>query len=516
MSDSPSPHRSDEQDASVQIDQVVKGDRNQTIGQVVLGGLVVYGQVIIKVEETQDTEKASSKQSELGQNPYKGLLAFHEKDGDRFFGRDTQIEQLWQQFRGLHDADEGIRLLPIYGPSGSGKSSLARAGLIPELARQPLPGRERARVAVLVPGTHPLEALATVLAQVATDNPFPTVESRKFQEELIQTNVNGDYDGLRRIADMLPNIVSSPLIVLVDQLEEIYTLCADETEQTAFVRGLLCAASDRAKRVSVIVTMRSDFLGETHKSPELNRLFSEQGCLVPVMNKAELRDAIRQPAKLAGYALDEETIARLIYETVDREGALPLLQFALSQIWEGIEKRKLPADTLEELKGVGGALANKAEQVYAELQSKQQQVIARRIFSGLVQLGEGTRDTRRRVEVEKLVSKKDEPAAVQQVLRQFTAQGVRLISCSATKDGPIMAEVTHEALFDHWERFKEWLKESRDELRFQRRLEVAATDWAKMDRPEGKLWRSPDLDLLCQHYAHFSDEMSSLEVNFFT
>ncbi|MGB3767803.1 MAG: AAA family ATPase, partial [Phormidesmis sp.] len=509
---------SDTQVASTQIDQAAEGDRNQTIGQV-MGGMVVYvsgGQAIINpASGASDTAADKPDRSEIGPNPYKGLLAFQETDGDRFFGRDAQIEQLWQQFRQLHESDSAIRLLPIYGPSGSGKSSLARAGLIPELAKRPLPGRDRARVAVLVPGTHPLEALATVLARVATDDPIPVAKAREFRAELAQTNDDDGYDGLRRVADNLPNIAVSPLIVLVDQLEEIYTLCEDQTERAAFVQNLLCAAEDRANRVSVVVTMRSDFLGETQKQKVLNSLFAEQGFLVRSMNEAELRDAISKPAALAGHPLDGGTVSLLIEQTEERDGALPLLQFALSRIWDGLQAGVDPAVTLEKIGGVGGALAGEAERVYQSLEPEQQ-VIARRLFLGLVQLGEGTRDTRRRVEIASLTSHKEDPKTVKQVLEKFAAPSERLITCAASADGIDTAEVTHEALFDHWQLLQHWLEGSRSDLRFQRQLEGAAADWDEMGRPEGKLWRSPDLDLLRQYYARAGDEMTPLEVDFFT
>ena len=178
-------------------------------------------------------------------------MAFQETDGDRFFGREEQVAALWQKLRQLHETEAAIRVLPIYGPSGSGKSSLARAGLIPELAKHPIPGYDRARVAVLVPGTHPLEALATVLARIATNDPIPVTKTREFATELAQKSQTNEYDGLRRIADVLPDITLSPLIVLVDQFEEVYTLCKAQDERDAFVANLLCAAGDRAKRVMV-------------------------------------------------------------------------------------------------------------------------------------------------------------------------------------------------------------------------------------------------------------------------
>jgi AAA ATPase domain len=273
-------------DSDPQIQQDVKGNQNQTIGQV-LGGMVVYGQVIYNNPAVETDSTASKPEAvAIGPNPYKGLLAFHETDGDRFFGRDPQIKELWEKFRDLHEDESATRLLTIYGPSGSGKSSLARAGLIPELAREPLPGRDRARVAVLVPGSHPLEALATVLARIATEDATPVAKTREFAAELKEVNSEGVYDGLRRIGDALPEIADKPLIVLVDQLEEVFTLCEDPAERDAFVGNLLCAAADRSKRVSAIVTLRSDFLGATQKYPLLNQLIASQGYLVAAIQKA--------------------------------------------------------------------------------------------------------------------------------------------------------------------------------------------------------------------------------------
>jgi predicted AAA+ superfamily ATPase len=140
------------------------------------------------------TEDQFAKVGEIGSNPHKGLLMFQETDGDRFFGREKQIEQLWDKFRSLHEGDSTIRVLPIYGPSGSRKSSLARAGLIPEFARRPLPGYAQARVAALVVGTHPLEALASVLARVATNDLTPVAKTREFAEELEKVNKQGNLE----------------------------------------------------------------------------------------------------------------------------------------------------------------------------------------------------------------------------------------------------------------------------------------------------------------------------------
>ncbi|MGB8699973.1 MAG: AAA family ATPase, partial [Thermosynechococcaceae cyanobacterium] len=456
---------------------------------------------------------AKPEAAEIGPNPYKGLLAFHETDGDRFFGRDPQIQDLWKKFRTLHEAESATRLLTIYGPSGSGKSSLARAGLIPALARRPLPGRDRARGAVLVPGSHPLEALATVLARIATGDATPVAKTREFAAELKAVNSEGIYDGLRRIGDALPEIADKPLIVLVDQLEEVFTLCEDPAERDAFIRNLLCASGDRSKRVSAIVTLRSDFLGATQKHPQLNQLIASQGFFVAAMTVEGLREAITKPAELAGHPLDPSTVSLLIEQTEEREGALPLLQFALTRIWAGLAEGQEPAETLRAIGGVGGALAGEAERIYQSLKPDEQE-IARRVFLGLVQLGEGAKDTRRRTELERVVSYRDNLEQVEKVIARFADPSARLITLSGDA-GAETAEVTHEALFDHWDQMKDWLDSSRSDLRFQRRLDEAAMIWEQNGRPEGNLWRSPDLDLLRSFHDRAGNDITELQEEFF-
>ena len=489
-------------------------DAQGIIGKTVIGATIIYGSVTYNTAPVKpDASIAQPQASVIGPNPYQGLLAFQENDGDRFFGRDQQIEDLWKRFQTLHEEDSVTRLLTLYGPSGSGKSSLARAGLIPALAQRPLSGQDCARVAVLVPGSHPLEALATILARIATNDPTPVTKTREFATELHQPNAKGIYDGLRRIADTLPDIATAPLIVLVDQLEEVFTLCEDPEACNAFIENLLCAAAERSKRVSVIVTVRSDFLGATQKYPHLNQLIASQGFFVAAMSVEGLREAITKPAELSGHPLDQSTVHLLIEQTDGHEGALPLLQFALTQIWAELAEGKDPAKTLERIGGVGGALAGEAQRIYKNLQTGEQE-IARRVFLGLVQLGEGAKDTRRRTEVERIVSHRDSLTQVQKVIARFANPGARLITL-ADEGGIKTAEVTHEALFDHWQQMKTWLDGSRSDLRFQRRLDEAAILWQENKRPVGSLWRSPDLDFLRQYHRRASNDMTPLQLAFF-
>ncbi|MBW4512251.1 MAG: WD40 repeat domain-containing protein [Scytonematopsis contorta HA4267-MV1] len=475
--------------------------------------------------ERQVQEDKASSATEISSNPYKGLLAFQSEDADQYFGREKQIEKLWNLFQTLHEdttqAEASLRLLPILGPSGSGKSSLARAGLIPEIARCPLSVKSQPRVVVLVPGTHPLEALATVLARVATNDQIPVAKTREFTEELqkaskttIDTTKNTIiYDGLRRIANALPSIATSSLIVLVDQFEEVYSLCHDSRERQIFIENLINAAGDSSGYVSVIITVRSDFLGEIQRHSALNQVIAKQGVIVPAMTELELRRAITKPAENAGYSLDEAIVNLLLKDTEGREGALPLLQFALTRIWSGLKIGVQPAQTLNQMGGVGGALADEAQRIFENLNSDEKK-IAQRVFLGLVQLGEGTRDTRRRCKISSLVSYRDEPEQVKKVINKFANPGVRLITLSSL-DGTETAEVTHEALFANWGQLKKWLDSSRNDIRFGRRLDEGARVWHENGRSQGSLWRPPDLDLLAKYYERAKDNMTPLQVEFF-
>ncbi|MGB3494222.1 MAG: pentapeptide repeat-containing protein [Elainellaceae cyanobacterium] len=475
------------------IQQDLTGDRNQTIGQV-YGGMVVYvsgGQAIINPDTPQQSQTQAAKP--IGANPYKGLLAFDEKDGDRYFGRSTEIQLLWQRFKHLNEAEDAIRFLPIYGPSGSGKSSLARAGLLRELGRSPLSGRDRSRGLVLVPGDDPLYSLAVVLAKIATGDPNPAEKADEFKR-VLKKDEDGEFTGLKRIAYGFQDIATAPLIVLVDQFEEIYSYEPQSNsledakkrekfvaERDAFIGNLLCAAGDRSQYVSVIVTCRSDFLGETQQHPKLNQLFSTQGFLVPIMQPEEMEGAISEPAKQAGRELDPATVRLLVEQARGQQGALPLLQFALQRIWEGLEQGVESLGTLEEIGGVGGALAHEAQQLYNSL-NKDEQKIAQRIFVSLVQIEDGSEGTRRRVAKSELITSDSDAPQVEAIIKRFAAPGVRFLVTSFDAERGDTIEVAHEALIRNWEQLQEWLAECREALRQKRKIEQEAQEWEKRER----------------------------------
>lgn len=494
-------------------------DRHVEVHRDVLGSAIVSGdgnKVYIYHYTLEQQQQAPPPQSvEVGPNPYRGLAAFQVEDADLFFGREAQVDRLWKRLRDLHEQaatqEPPIRILPVLGPSGSGKSSLARAGLLPELARRPLPAHQEMRVVVVKPGATPLEALAVVLARIVTNNPSPVEKAAEFERVLKRKDDDGTYSGLRRITNSFPGIDTSPLIILVDQFEETYSLCKEVEAQVAFIENLIVAARSAEAYVSVILTLRTDFLSRTQKHRVLNRVIcSDQSVIVPAMEEEELRRAISEPATRAGHPLDEATINLLIEQTEGREGALPLLQFALTRIWEGMTEGRAPAQTLEAIGGVGGALAEEAQRIFEKLNNNEKD-IARRIFIGLVQLGEGARDTRRRAKVEGLRAAGDDPQQFQRVLDRFSAPGTRLITLSSIS-GQEMAEVAHEALFDNWTQLKTWLDSYRDLIRQQRRIEAAAEEWKQKGKSGGYLLYGRQLaDVRKFHKKHAQDlPLSSL------
>jgi uncharacterized protein YjbI with pentapeptide repeats/energy-coupling factor transporter ATP-binding protein EcfA2 len=473
------------------VDSTALNVREMQAGSFLLSGnnnqVTIYGSVI-------KTQEKTTTPAQLKANPYQGLLAFQERDYQRFFGRDRQIKTLWTKLRDLYEQNQQLRFLPVYGPSGCGKSSLVRAGLIPELVRHPLPVCDSVRVATLIPGHRPLEALAMVLAKVATNEPTPIAKSEEFLAVLekpcaVKPGMLGheqEFCGLRKIAALLPEIHTSPLIVFVDQFEEIYSLCDSPGEREAFISNLVQAASDRSQQVTVVVTFRSDFLRELQQDPPLYHLFSEQGVLVRPLLVEELHEAIAKPAELADHPLDEAVITLLLQQMQGQDHALPLLQFALTRIWEGLEEGLSEVETLTKIGGVGGALAGEAQRLYERL-DEGDRALARRMFLGLVQLGEGSEDTRRRVLVSELIACSSEDDHLEIIIEQFAAPGVRFISVSLNQQHQETLEVTHEALIRHWNQLQDWLKESREALRQKRKIEELAQDWQESGQSKGYL-----------------------------
>ncbi|WP_439657069.1 nSTAND1 domain-containing NTPase [Lentzea sp. HUAS TT2] len=348
--------------------------------------------------------------------PYAGLTAFGQEDAERFFGRDRLIDRLARQV-------EEERAVVVVGASGAGKSSLLRAGLMPRLGD---------RAVLFTPGSTPLDEYARAVKDTDQDT-----------------------------------------VLVVDQFEEIFTLCEDRDTRRRFV--------DRLTEHRVVLGVRADFYGHCTDFPALVEAMGRAQITVGPMSTDELRAAIIQPARRMGHTVETALVAELVANCVEQAGALPLLSHALLETWHRRKGNTLTLQGFRAAGGFEGALTRTAESVFAGLTERQQELV-RSLFIRLTAIGDGTADTKRHISRGEL---DDEPDAAL-VLEALTTQ--RLITVDRDR-----IEITHEALIRCWPRLKEWLAADRDGLRAHRDLAESAAVWESLDRDPGALVRGARL-----------------------
>lgn len=449
-----------------------------------------------------------------GANPYRGLNAFQIDDDFCFFGREEMTDMLWLLYRDLHEQDEGIRILAIIGPSGAGKSSVARAGLVSTIIRRQAPCERHVELIDFRPGDRPTAALASALVNAESSNLAEVGRIRELRNELMRADFRGEFDGLRTYISSLPDIKDNYRLLLIDQFEEIYTQCKDQDERDAFVGALLSAAKDPSKNTAIIMTLRSDFLSEAQKQHvNLCCLFENQSVIVTALSIDGLRKAITQPAMQAGILLDDSLVELLINQSKGREGALPLLQFTLTQLWEERSEERSLGEILAKMGGVGGALATKAQEIYNSL-SSQEKAITRYAFERLLHVSENNCVSRRRLPVSDLCSQKVSEQEVLQVLRKFALTRIRLVTLGADKQN-ITVEVAHESIYDNWALLHQWIGEMHEHHQILSQINEAAHYWLDSNRNPGRLWREPDLTVLVNCYRNHRNEFTNLQREFY-
>lgn len=496
-------------------------DRSVKVSRDAIGNTIITGDnnsvVVYQIRSSVAFEEETQNLVGPSQNPYRGLEAFDENDSARFFGRERETSDLWETLYRL-DANASTdtftgRILPIVGASGSGKSSLARAGLIAELARRPWPGRSPSSVAVMVPGERPLESLAAAMLRVQLKQIANIDEIRQLTAQLAKPNAQGEFDGLRVLSRTTAHS-SQSTVLLIDQFEEAFSICSDEAQRNAFLENLRLAAIDAGGPVKLVLTLRTDFLPQVQRINWLNQAITYNGYIVPKMEEAALKAAISEPARRAGYTLDAATVDLLVAQTRGRDGALPLLQFALSQIWQGLTQSPpiTPADTLRNIGGIGGALANEAQRQF-DLLPEPDRAIAKRAFIAGVQLNEPGQETRRRFGISEIVAHGQNSDNVLRVLRRFSTRDARLLTLFTSLQNPeTHVEITHETLISQWPTLTDWVRRTRDDILFHRRLAEAAKAWSQKT---GGIWRSPELDRLREYYQRARSEFTTREIDFY-
>lgn len=407
-------------------------------------------------------------------NPYKGLAAFKEADAADFFGREALVAQLAARLNEDHPL---ARFLAIVGPSGSGKSSVARAGLLAALRAGALPGSENWFFAEMLPGARPLDELEIALLRVAIHQPPGLIEQ-----------LSRDAHGLVRAARLiLPE--DGELVLLVDQFEEAFMLVEDPAHTRHLLDLLQAATTDPRSPVRVIVTLRADFYDRPLMYAEFGDLLRQRTEVVLPMTPDELERAITGPAEGAGVLIEPRLVAAIVAEVSEQPGALPMLQYALTELFERRRDLVVTQNAYDALGGVMGVLAGRADEVYRALDPAEQHA-ARQLFLRLVTLGDGTEDTRRRVPEAELLSLGGE--VMGGVVDAFAASRLLTFDRDPVTRGPTV-EVAHEALLREWPLLRGWLDESRHDIRQQRLLAVAALEWSRADEDPSYLLRGSRL-----------------------
>ena len=364
------------------------------------------------------------------------------------------------------------RFLAIIGASGSGKSSIALAGLVPSLQQNALEKSSEWPIVIFRPGQDPLESLAVALRAEPVVSKFtPSVKS-------IISACNEDRRTLHwSVREALHNAPETcRTVIIIDQFEEIFTLCNEDKLRRAFIENVQYASNVVRGKTIVVLTMRADFYSKCASFETLATALSDHQVLVGPMTEDELRRAIQYPAQLLGCELEAGIVEVLISDFNNQPGALPILQHALSELWERRNGRWLTRDAYQEIGKLEGALEKYANNVFAQFNQSEQQ-LCRQIFLRLTQPGEGTEDTKRRATVKEIITAGAKDESIFRVIRSLTDS--RLITTEGEKESPenSFVEVAHEALIKGWSKLRSWIESDREALRIHRRLADTASEW---------------------------------------
>ncbi|MGD2050690.1 MAG: BTAD domain-containing putative transcriptional regulator, partial [Chloroflexota bacterium] len=408
-----------------------------------------------------------------GAPPFKGLNFFDETDADLFFGREALTARLVDKVCECLAPDPvAERVVAVIGASGSGKSSVVRAGLVPALKGRALttdmatpevtwsPPLFKSPIVVITPTARPLEALAVSL----TCTGGTVAETATLLDDLAH-----DPRSLHLAAARIAHLNGgSQVLLVVDQFEELFSLCHDEVERKAFVDNLLYAAGTPGPTV-VVVVLRADFYAQCAPYENLRQALCARQQYIGAMSSKEVRRAITEPAQRTGWLFELGLVDLLLRDVGNEPGALPLLSHALLETWRRRRGRTLTLAGYQESGGVHGAITQTAESVFNQL-TPEQQAIARNIFLRLTELSESAGDetlpalfTRRRAELAELIPGLEEASGVRAVLNKLVE--ARLVITSHET-----VEVAHEALIHKWARLRTWLDENREALRMRRHL----------------------------------------------
>ncbi len=444
--------------------------------------------------------------------PYQGLYHFSYENSEYFFGRDVFVEELYQY-------TETRNFIPVLGASGSGKSSVILAGLVPKLVQA-----GNWQFTHFRPGNDPFHALAQALVPLYEpdlDKTDGIAQARKlagyFQDNTVP--LSDVFSTIQR------NHPHNRILLIADQFEELYTLCNDEKIRRQFLDTLLNTFKSFAEQSSLstvlVGTMRADFLGNALSYRPLADVLQKGNIMLGPMNENELRDSIEKPAKKLGVSFESGLVERILDDVDKQPGNLPLLEFALTELWKERKGKQLTHNAYEDIGEVSGALTCYADDKFSKLNEQEKQQV-RRIFVQLVRPGAGTEDTRRvatKAElnetnwdlVKKLADSRLVVTSRTVITREITDNSQPQPDNIKEQE---TVEVVHEALIRNWGQLREWMATDREFRTWQERLRASMGYWQEKNRDNGLLLRGAALSQAEEQLKNRRDELSPDEREF--
>ena len=448
-------------------------------------------QVAARLMELAD-ELTIQEEPSPGEAPFKGLSYFDEADAKLFYGREELAARLLKRLQAVQDDPSGQRFMAVVGASGSGKSSLVRAGLVSALRR--LPSFMHRQVILVTPTAHPLQALAmsihpepASLAQIAS-----LMDDFAREPRSLHLSASQLFDA--KLKPRSSSRIPPRVLLVIDQFEELFTLCQEEAERQAFIDNLMTAASIQDGPVCVMVALRADFYNACAPYPALRSALAGRQEFIGLMNADELRRAIEEPARNNQWELEAGLIEILLKDLGvgtnqdPQPGSLPLLSHALLETWHRRKGRTLTVSGYLATGGIRSAIAETADRIYHDEMDEEQQKITRRVFLQLIQLNENepANETRRRANFTELIRSPADEIVVREVLTLLADS--RLVITNSSD-----VELAHEAIIREWPTLRAWLDEDREELLISRHLSQSAQSWERLGRDTGEVYRGARL-----------------------
>jgi hypothetical protein len=441
-------------------------------------------------------------------NPYKGLQPFETADNENFYGRTPVIRALAQELQriiqqeqqsSVQDERDVTRCLTVIGPSGSGKSSVVMAGLLPYLSQgkyrehqsrgrvwwHDLEGSQKwLYLKPVKPGQYPMQSLLQVLASY-------NQEINELKRVLLddEESTLGLYLVLQRMA-----LQHRRVVLFIDQFEELFAETVDRIERDRFMKLLLTTAREPDNKVLIVTTIRADFTDHLMYNQDLYRMMETHRVAIPPMRVDELRDVIVQPALHQGVRFENDAlVGDLLFEMRGQEEALPLLQFTLQQLFETREQGQITQAAYDKLGGLSGAVGRYADRVYSGLEADQR-VLAKDLFTHLVNPGQLDREaTRRRAFVSELNYADDKRSEQMKKVADIFINARLLVSDNSTVGDQATLELVHESLILSWQRLKRWIEEAREDIRYRQTFNNDRLTWKEHHRPWKQLYRGQRL-----------------------